>query len=99
MAEFDIEPGAARDSVLIASGSFDNFEQMSSSLEEIITENAVSSREDLNLIGAQAENGEESSKEQNGVEPEEDIENSVEWTSKKKHIFVLSTAGKPIYCR
>lgn len=101
MSDVEVEPGAARDSVLVTSESFDNFdEQMSSSLEEIKNENAVGSLEDSNLeVLAGDAKEEESLKEENGVHVEDSSENSLEWTGKKKHIFVLSTAGKPIYSR
>lgn len=98
MSEFEVEPGAARDSVLVASESFDNFEQMSSSLEEIKSGAAVSSGEDSNVNGSN-DNHEEDLEKQEKQEEEEDVENSLDWTSKKKHIFVLSSAGKPIYSR
>lgn len=99
MSEFEVEPGAARDSVLVTSGSFDNFEQMSSSLEEIKNGNPEA-HEESNLNGANQEEQEESvNKEENGMDRVEDVETSLDWTSKKKHIFVLSTAGKPIFSR
>ncbi|XP_066154719.1 vacuolar fusion protein MON1 homolog [Euwallacea fornicatus] len=102
MSDIDVEPGAARDSVLVASGSFDNFEQMSSSLEEIKNGNLEANDEDLNLNEpGQEDNQEETqNKDENGVDKGEDEdETSLDWTSKKKHIFVLSAAGKPIYSR
>lgn len=99
MSEFEVEPGAARDSVLITSGSFDNFEQMTSSLEEIKNGNAEA-HEESNSNGATQEEQEVSAnKEENGMDRVEDVETSLDWTSKKKHIFVLSTAGKPIFSR
>lgn len=30
---------------------------------------------------------------------EDDYVNSLEWKEKKKHIFILSSAGKPVYSR
>lgn len=30
---------------------------------------------------------------------EEDLSSNVEWRSQEKHIFILSSAGKPIYSR
>ncbi|XP_050316144.1 vacuolar fusion protein MON1 homolog A [Anthonomus grandis grandis] len=100
MSEFDVEPGAARDSVLVASGSIDNFEQMSSSLEEIKNENSVGSGEDPNTLTSSNENQEDGvDKPENGATVEEDYEDSLDWAGKRKHIFVLSNAGKPIYSR
>lgn len=99
MSEFEVEPGAARDSVLITSESFDNFEQMTSSLEEIKNGNAEA-HEEPNSNGATQEEQEDSvNKEENEMDRVEDVETSLDWTSKKKHIFVLSTAGKPIFSR
>ncbi|XP_049963709.1 vacuolar fusion protein MON1 homolog A [Schistocerca serialis cubense] len=34
-----------------------------------------------------------------GSVPEEEYWNNTEWKAKKKHVFILSTAGKPIYSR
>lgn len=100
MSEFEVEPGAARDSVLITSGSFENFEQMTSSLEEIKNGNSVAHEESISNGAHQEEQEESVNKEENGMEKvEEDVETSLDWTSKKKHIFVLSTAGKPIFSR
>lgn len=31
--------------------------------------------------------------------PEEECWNSMDWRSKKKHVFILSKAGKPVYSR
>lgn len=30
---------------------------------------------------------------------EEDVSNSAEWRAQEKHVFILSSAGKPIYSR
>jgi hypothetical protein len=31
--------------------------------------------------------------------PEEECWNSVEWRCQRKHVFILSKAGKPVYSR
>ncbi|KAL1497526.1 hypothetical protein ABEB36_008470 [Hypothenemus hampei] len=103
MSEFEIEPGATKDSVLVTSESFDNFEQMSSSLEEIKYGN-VKPNDDPNSVltdDNQVESTSNTAETQsaNANVKDEYVENSIDWTNKKKHVFVLSTAGKPIYSR
>ncbi|CAG9761924.1 unnamed protein product [Ceutorhynchus assimilis] len=102
MADFDVEPGAARDNVLVASESFENFEQMSSSLEEIMSVNAISTAAEIEDDTTTNTQEDITHNQENGSEineKQEDVENSLDWTNKRKHIFVISTAGKPIYSR
>nr|CAH7733937.1 unnamed protein product [Callosobruchus chinensis] len=94
----EIDPGAARESGLVTTDSFDNLERMSSSLDEIKSTNAISPSEDSN-DNANIEQLDESTNYVKDSTEEGEIEVSREWTSKTKHIFVLSQAGKPIYSR
>lgn len=95
----DIEPGASSESVLVVTESFDNLEQMSSSLEEIKSSTAVSqseeSSENDNVQNEHIDDGTISL----SNDDNEDQAINKEWTDRKKHIFVLSHAGKPIYSR
>ena len=98
---YDIEPGASSDSPLVTSHSYDNMEQMSSSLEEIknsssfvdADESAVDNCNNVEVfedacanVTFQATN-------------DDDYTRNNEWLSKRKHVFILSSAGKPIYSR
>lgn len=99
---YEIEPGASSESPLVTSNSYDNMEQMSSSLEEIknsssfvdADESAVDNCNNVevfedacaNLTTFQGAN-------------DEDYTKNNEWLSKRKHVFILSSAGKPIYSR
>ncbi|CAH1980891.1 unnamed protein product [Acanthoscelides obtectus] len=94
----EIDPGATHESGLVTTNSFDNLERMSSSLEEIKSTNAISHSEDSN-DNSNIEQLEESTNYVKDNVEEGEIEVSREWTSKSKHIFVLSQAGKPIYSR
>ncbi|KAF7264210.1 hypothetical protein GWI33_000470, partial [Rhynchophorus ferrugineus] len=96
---FEEEPGATRESVLIPTDALENFDQMSSSLDEIKSGNKTPSTEDSNLINSNDNFEDASDIQENGSTTEYDLGNSTEWTLKKKHIFVLSSAGKPIYSR
>ncbi|XP_030765718.1 vacuolar fusion protein MON1 homolog A [Sitophilus oryzae] len=102
-SNIEVEPGATKESVLIPSECLENFDHMSSSLEEIKSENnssVGSTYEESNFVNSNTDNFEDAiDKEENGSTPEYDLGNSTEWTSKNKHIFVLSSAGKPIYSR
>lgn len=97
----EIDPGAASESILVATDSCENFEHMSSSLEEIKNSSSTNFREehppsDNNHV----ENCDEISSSTTSVNGnDEDIVNSKDWLNRKKHIFVLSSAGKPIYSR
>lgn len=101
MSSVEVEPGAASESVLVTTDSCENIEQMSSSLEEIKSIN----NSEINNDDSQIENCNNDNYE-NIVNKSESISNEdddfvvgKEWISKKKHIFVLSMAGKPIYSR
>ncbi|XP_059475617.1 vacuolar fusion protein MON1 homolog A [Neocloeon triangulifer] len=47
----------------------------------------------------EAENVEVSTQEEPSTPPERECWSSMEWRSKRKHIFILSKAGKPVYTR
>lgn len=94
----DIEPGAASESVLVTTNFNDDLEQMSSSLEEIKKSESVGSPDER----LESSNSVDSLDESNFVSchnQDEDYMHSKEWLSKEKHVFVLSSAGKPIYSR
>lgn len=95
----EVEPGAAPESILVTTESFDNLEQMSSSLEEIKITNAINQNEESN--DNDNENTDEQFEESNSLQDDEedDLEINKKWTDKRKHVFVLSLAGKPIYSR
>lgn len=95
----DIEPGASSESVLVVTESFDNLEQMSSSLEEIKSSTAVSqSEESSENDNVQNEHIDDGTISLSNDDNEDQVINK-EWTDRKKHVFVLSHAGKPIYSR
>lgn len=96
---FEEEPGATRESVLIPTDALENFDQMNSSLDEIKSGNKTPSTVDSNLLNSNDNFEDASEIQENGSSTEYDLGNSTEWTLKKKHIFVLSSAGKPIYSR
>lgn len=96
----DIEPGASSESVLVVSESCDNIEQMSSSLEEIKNSNSVVSSDETIENCNNIDNFEDACSNMNlNAAQDDDYMRNKEWLSKKKHIFVLSSAGKPIYSR
>ncbi|KAJ8934547.1 hypothetical protein NQ314_013288 [Rhamnusium bicolor] len=95
----EVEPGAASESILVTTESFENFEQMSSSLEEIKNTNAISQSEESNDNTHNEHFEETSNSLESCNEDDNDLEHNKEWTSKRKHVFVLSSAGKPIYSR
>lgn len=96
-SNIEIEPGAASESVLVATESFDNLEQMSSSLDEIKNTSAVSQSDELN-DNTQNDHTDDGLSSSSNEDSEDQVINK-EWTDKKKHVFVLSSAGKPIYSR
>lgn len=95
----EIDPGAAPESMLVTTESCENFEQMSSSLEEI--KNSVNSNSETGVLdNSQAiDNDDEVTSNKVITTSQEDDENNKDWIGRKKHVFVLSFAGKPIYCR
>lgn len=98
----EIDPGAAAESMLVATDSCENFEQMSSSLEEIKNLNLLNlNNESITLDNSNTiDNDDEvTSNTSTTNSQEEEEENNKDWVGKKKHIFVLSFAGKPIYSR
>lgn len=97
----DIDPGAATESILIATDSCENFEHMSSSLEEIKNSCTANFNEEHNLDSNHAvDNYDEVTSNTTSVSSnDEDIVNTKDWLERKKHVFVLSLAGKPIYSR
>lgn len=96
----EIDPGAAPESVLVTTDSCENFEQMSSSLEEIKNSNAVISSAPLdNSQGIDNDDEVTTSNSVVAVSQQDDEENNKDWVGRKKHVFVLSFAGKPIYSR
>ncbi|KAG5860350.1 hypothetical protein JTB14_006713 [Gonioctena quinquepunctata] len=99
MSNIEIEPGAAPESVLETTDPFDNYDQMSSSLEEIKIINSISSQNEESNDQVNSEQFEDSTSFGGDESIQEEPEVNREWTTKKKHIFVLSMAGKPIYSR
>lgn len=99
-SNIEIEPGATSESVLVATESFDNLEQMSSSLDEIKSTSAISQSEELNEndVNSQNEHIDDCSSTISNEDNEDQVINK-EWTDRNKHVFVLSSAGKPIYSR
>ena len=98
----EVEPGAASESILVTTDSCENFEQMSSSLEEIKSSNSVQqdgNDEQLVENSNNIDNYDEVTSNNIENSHDDDVVNSKDWLNKKKHIFVLSSAGKPIYCR
>nr|XP_022913918.1 vacuolar fusion protein MON1 homolog A [Onthophagus taurus] len=99
-ASCELEPGATSESVLVVSESCDNLENMTSSLEEIKnSNNSVVSNSDTIDGGNNVDNLENSCDSSNNFVQDDDYVRNKDWLSKRKHIFVLSSAGKPIYCR
>ncbi|XP_057670221.1 vacuolar fusion protein MON1 homolog A [Diorhabda carinulata] len=97
MSNLEIEPGAAPESVLMTTDILDNLDQMSSSLEEIKSISYVT-QEECNEI-PNNENFDYSNNDNEVPPTEDDFHLNKEWTSKLKHVFILSMAGKPIYSR
>lgn len=97
-SNIEVEPGAALESGLVITDSFDNFEHMSSSLEEIKNMNAIVNSEENHIDNTNIENEEGADVSLDSGDDDLSLE-SDEWATKKKHIFVLSLAGKPIYSR
>lgn len=96
----EIEPGASAESVLVVSDSCDNIEQMSSSLEEIKNSNSVVTSDENIENCNNVDNFEDACSNMNlNAGQDDDYMRNKEWLAKKKHIFVLSSAGKPIYSR
>lgn len=97
----EIDPGAAPESMLVATDSCENFEHMSSSLEEIKSSTSTNCKdENPALDNNHVDNFDEVASNTTSVNGnDEDIVNSNDWLSRKKHVFVLSSAGKPIYSR
>lgn len=96
----EVDPGAAPESMLVATESCENFEHMSSSLEEIKNCNTVNSNDETVLDNSNTvDNFDEVTGNSSSDVQEEDCVNNKDWLSKRKHVFVLSAAGKPIYSR
>ncbi|CAH0550072.1 unnamed protein product [Brassicogethes aeneus] len=96
----EVEPGAAPESVLVTADSCENFEHMNSSLEEI--KNLIEIKqaaEESTIETVVSENLEETGNFSECDDDEDDYVQNSEWTSRKKQVFVLSMAGKPIYSR
>lgn len=98
-SNLEVEPGAASESVLVTTDSFENFDHMSSSLEEIKILNAIAENNESNVENSNVENFDDTSENLSLNNGEDDFIQSKEWASRNKHIFVLSLAGKPIYSR
>lgn len=101
MSLCEVTPGASAESALVKTDSCENFaEQMTSSLEEIKLSNSVITKENNeNCNNIDLDNYEDNGVSGNAVAQDDDYVRSQEWLDKKKHIFVLSSAGKPIYSR
>lgn len=94
----EVEPGATQESVLVAAEPFDNYEGMSSSLEEIKITGIISQSEESN----DNENAPLDQNEDDSINLREEYEDQMitkDWIDRDKHIFALSFAGKPIYSR
>uniref|UniRef100_A0A1B0DG70 Vacuolar fusion protein MON1 homolog n=1 Tax=Phlebotomus papatasi TaxID=29031 RepID=A0A1B0DG70_PHLPP len=104
----DVEPGASGgESMLITTDSFEELsEEMSSSFEGAGQKGSGA----IGQIGGEVEEGEASngagvmtksdsfcSVQSNPQQDAEDQLQDAEWLGQKRHVFILSTAGKPIY--
>lgn len=98
MSACELEPGAASESVLVTTNSSDNLERMSSSLEEIKNKSTVETSVDQ-LEKSNSIDNLEDAKFLNTSNQDDDYIRSKDWLEKKTHVFVLSSAGKPIYSR
>lgn len=78
----ETEPGACRESSLITTDSFEEFNRELNHLDPSPT------TEDEKLISTTL---------QNTASAENNLLQHSAWTNRDKHIFILSTAGKPIY--
>ncbi|KAK4883781.1 hypothetical protein RN001_000052 [Aquatica leii] len=98
----EIEPGAAVESALVTTDSYENFQQMSSSLEEIKNSNYAAATPEEFLDNCNNLDNDihlTCSPVTSSSSRDEDYLQDEEWLSKSKHVFVLSSAGKPIYSR
>lgn len=94
----EIDPGAAPESMLVTTESCENFEQMSSSLEEI--KNSVNSNSETTTLDHSHGIDNDDEVTSNAlVGSSQENEDDNDWVGRKKHVFVLSFAGKPIYSR
>ncbi|XP_018328739.1 vacuolar fusion protein MON1 homolog A [Agrilus planipennis] len=91
----DVEPGAAPESMLIISESSENLQNMSSSLDEI--KKMQPDNQDENINNVDPDDYDDISC--NTIATGDDYIKDNDWLGKSKHIFVLSSAGKPIYSR
>ena len=98
-SNLEVEPGAASESVLVTTDSFENFDHMSSSLEEIKNLNAIAENDESNVENSNVENFEDLAENVPCNNEDDDFIQSKEWATRSKHVFVLSLAGKPIYSR
>lgn len=98
------DPGAASESMLVMTDSCENFQKMSSSLEEIKGKTEVGNGlEDTAEVDKQESSAVADDEKAACSSPEdvsdEDVTNNKQWLERHKHVFVLSMAGKPIYSR
>ncbi|XP_045483266.1 vacuolar fusion protein MON1 homolog A [Harmonia axyridis] len=102
MSYFQVEPGAAGESLLSTTDNTEDVigEQMSSSLEEIKNDGKPQETEDCNneTLGNVSSYDDISSPVKVDNDDGEILQDQ-QWALKEKHIFVLSMAGKPIYSR
>lgn len=111
----DCEPGASTETMLVTTDSFEQFEQeMSSSLDERQMKESTTSTISEIQDGILSDKTEPQSPEieeltthlnENSIiddspqNSDEDYLQNAEWINQPKHVFVLSSAGKPIYSR
>lgn len=95
-SEIEIEPGAAKESFLTANDVFDGMVELSSSLDEIKGQNQ-SNLQDDSINNSQCETENLNSVTVNNSS--DDFSADDKWILREKHIFVLSSAGKPVYSR
>lgn len=96
----EVEPGVSSESILVTANSFDNLDQMTSSLEEIKSSNGTKTNEnDTHLKNSNSIDNFEEPSCSNSNNQDDDYLRNDDWLNKHKHVFVLSSAGKPIYSR
>lgn len=101
-ASFNSGPGASLESAIVVTDSFEEYSKDNDLSQNISTINKIQSIQH-NSIKSPEENNESSKEvpldEDDSVVISDDYLRNSEWLSKDKHIFILSSAGKPIYAR
>ncbi|XP_057335338.1 vacuolar fusion protein MON1 homolog A [Microplitis mediator] len=93
IVEPGIEPGASTETMLVTDDTFEEYEQLNQTLKQKIDKGSFSPDTDLKS------SLDDSADETNPVMDAADPLRCKHWLAQKKHIFVLSQAGKPVYSR